>query len=91
MAVDAAELRMVDDHIAQGTRHVAQQKELIAWLKSRGHPTEAAEELLLQFRSTLRQHRKHREQMLTEPEPNPLLPSLGGRGAPPVRRLPQDG
>jgi hypothetical protein len=82
MAVDPAELRMVDAHIAQGTRHVARQKELVDWLRSRGHPTEVAEQLLAVFRSTLRQHRKHREQMLVERERDPLSP---GRGDPATR------
>jgi len=64
VAFTAAELRMVDDHIAQGERHVIRQKELIAWLRSRGHPTDVAEDLLVEFQSTLIQHRAHRERML---------------------------
>jgi len=54
---------MVDDHIAQGERHVTRQLEIIAWLKSRGHPTQQAEELLAEFQSTLLQHREHRDVM----------------------------
>jgi len=64
MAFTAADLRMADDHIAQGERHVTRQLELIAWLSSRGHPTEAARELLIAFQSTLGQHRAHRDLML---------------------------
>jgi len=64
MAFTAADLRMVDDHIAQGERHVTRQLELIAWLNSRGHPTEAARDLLAAFQSTLEQHRAHRDLML---------------------------
>lgn len=64
MAFSAADLRMVDDHIAQGERHVTRQIELIAWLTSRGHPTDMAEQLLEEFQSTLFQHRAHRELML---------------------------
>ena len=55
---------MVDDHIAQGERHVTRQEEIVAWLRSRGHPTDIAEELLAEFRSTLLQHRAHRDVML---------------------------
>jgi hypothetical protein len=64
MAFSAADIKMVDDHIAQGERHVTRQHEIIAWLKSRGHPTDAAENLLLEFEATLRQHRAHRDMML---------------------------
>jgi hypothetical protein len=64
MAFTAADLRMVDDHIAQGERHVSRQEEIVAFLKSRGHPTDVAEQLLLEFRSTLMQHRAHRDMML---------------------------
>ena len=72
--VDAAELRMVEHHIAQGERHVVRQEELVAWLKLRGHPTEMAEQLLEEFRSTLVQHLHHRDVMLHEAEPDPLSP-----------------
>ena len=64
MAFSAADLRMVDDHIAQGERHVTRQHEIIAWLTSRGHPTDMAEQLLAEFESTLLQHRAHRDLML---------------------------
>ena len=66
MAFSAADLKMVDDHIAQGERHVSRQEELVAWLQSRGHPTEAAEELLVAFRATLFQHKAHRDLMLLD-------------------------
>ena len=66
MAFSPADLKMVDDHIAQGERHVTRQEELIARLKSGGHSTEMAEQLLMEFRSTLVQHRAHRELMLFE-------------------------
>lgn len=64
MAYSLAEFRMVEDHVAQGERHVIRQEEIIAWLKSHGHSTEAAEELLASFRDTLSQHRAHRDKML---------------------------
>ena len=66
MAFSPADLQMVDDHITQGERHVTRQLEIIAYLKSRGHPTEMAEQLLVEFQSTLLQHRSHRDVMLRE-------------------------
>lgn len=64
MAYTAADLQMVDDHIAQGERHIVQQMELIARLRSRGLPTNLAEDLLEEFRATLSQHREHRAIMI---------------------------
>jgi hypothetical protein len=68
MAYSAADLKMVDDHIDQGERHVTRQEEIVAWLHGRGYPTEMAEQLLEDFRATLVQHRAHRELMLLERE-----------------------
>jgi hypothetical protein len=64
MAFSPADLRMVDDHIALAERHVTRQEELVAFLKSRGHPSEMAEELLIEFQATLEQHRAHRDVMI---------------------------
>lgn len=64
VAYSAADLQMVDDHIALAERHVTRQEEIVAWLRSRGHPTEIAEQLLAEFRSSLDQHRAHREVMV---------------------------
>lgn len=68
MAFSAADLRMVDDHIVQGERHVTRQQELVAWLGSRGYPTEMAEQLLAEFQATLLEHRAHRDRMLHDQE-----------------------
>ena len=68
MAFSAADLQMVDDHIAQGERHVTRQEEIVAWLKSHGHPSEMAEQLLAEFQSTLLQHRAHRDVMIRSNE-----------------------
>jgi hypothetical protein len=68
MAYSAADLRMVDEHIALAERHVTRQEELVSFLKSRGHPSGMAEELLEEFQSTLEQHRAHRELMRHEIE-----------------------
>jgi hypothetical protein len=64
MAYSAADLQMVDDHIAQGERHIQLQHALIERLKSHGLPTEQAEELLTEFEATLLQHREHRDLMV---------------------------
>ena len=91
MAIAAADLRMVDAHIVQGERHVTQQEELIAWLKSRGHPTEMAERLLTDFRSALVQHRAHRQTMLLETEQDPLRPCAVAPAPLPVAEPQQKG
>jgi hypothetical protein len=64
MAFTADELRMVDDHITEGERHVTRQRELVKWLSSRGYPTEIAEQLLAEFEATLLEHRAHRDRLL---------------------------
>lgn len=64
MAYTAADLQMVDDHIAQGEKHVIHQEELISRLRARGLPTDRAEDLLEEFRQTLHQHREHRTLMV---------------------------
>jgi hypothetical protein len=64
MAYTAADIRMVDDHIAQGERHIVRQEEIISRLKSHGLPTDTAEDLLEEFRATLCQHREHRALMI---------------------------
>ena len=64
MAYSAADLQMVDDHIAQGERHVTRQEELVLFLRERGHPTDMAEQLLVEFQATLAQHKCHRDLML---------------------------
>ena len=81
MPFSAADLQMVDDHIAQGERHVTRQEELLAFLRSKGHPTEMAEELLAEFEATLLQHRAHRDLMLLERSATPVRPNARGRVA----------
>lgn len=63
MAYTAAELRMVEDHIAQGERHIIGQEELISRLRARGLPTDEADALLGLFRETLQEHRDHRDRI----------------------------
>jgi hypothetical protein len=66
MPPESAELQMVEDHIAQGERHVTRQEDLLKWMKGRGLPTDEAEDLLEEFKATLLQHREHRARMLRE-------------------------
>ena len=63
MAFTKAEFDMVQDHIAQGERHVIRQEELISRLRARGLPTQEAETLLRIFRETLREHHEHRDRI----------------------------
>lgn len=64
MAYTAADLRMADDHIAQGEQHIVRQEQLISRMRSKGLPTNVAELLLDEFQHTLRQHRDHRVLMV---------------------------
>lgn len=70
VAYTAADLQMIDDHIAQGERHVIHQEELITRLRSHGLPTAAAEDLLADFRSLLQQHWAHRALVLKDLSPD---------------------
>ena len=66
MAYTAADLAMIDDHIAQGERHIIRQEELITRLRTGGFPTEEAEKLLANFTSMLHQHWEHRTLVLRD-------------------------
>ena len=68
MTFSAADLRMADRHIARAEQHVARQEELVSWLRSRGHSTRVAEQLLADFQATLQQHRAHRDVMIRSNE-----------------------
>jgi len=59
MTYSKADLEMAHDHVAQGERHVALQKQIITHLRELGGSTQLAEELLREFESTLRTHREH--------------------------------
>ena len=71
MAYTPDDLQMVDDHIAQGERHIIRQEEIISRLKSRGMPTEAAETLLAQFTALLHQHWAHRALIVKDLDERP--------------------
>jgi len=64
MTYSAADVRMVEEHIVQGERHVVRQQELIDRLRGLGLPTAEAERLLREFQETLQQHWDHRAAML---------------------------
>ena len=63
MAYTQSDLDMADRHVAQGERHIVEQRERIEKLADHGHPTEEAEHLLAMFEDLLRQHVAHREQI----------------------------
>jgi hypothetical protein len=54
-----SELEMVTRHVAEGERHVALQQQIVAHLGEIGASTAMAEDLLVEFRSTLGRHRAH--------------------------------
>lgn len=59
MAGAETELEMVERHIRAGERHVANQQEIVAFLRSHNYPSEQAEELLVNLTDLLRLHREH--------------------------------
>jgi len=59
MAGAETELEMVERHIQAGERHVANQREIVAFLQSHNYPSEQAEELLVNLTDLLRLHREH--------------------------------
>jgi hypothetical protein len=63
MTYTQADLDMADRHIAQGERHVVNQERIISELSAHDQSTELAEQLLEEFRETLRQHRLHRDRI----------------------------
>ena len=56
----AADLEMADRHIAEGELHIARQEELLTILRSKGLPTQEAEQLLRLFNETQSEHHTHR-------------------------------
>ena len=53
------ELEMVERHVREGERHVANQREILAFLRRHNHPTELAETLLANLEAMQSLHRKH--------------------------------
>ena len=65
-AVWDAHLAQAEQAIAQGERHIARQKELIAELEVDGHDGRAARELLAQFECMQALHIAHWERLRRE-------------------------
>jgi hypothetical protein len=63
MPANETELEMTQRHVADGERHIALQREIIARLQGLGGDTGIAEQLLEEFEATLRDHRAHRDRL----------------------------
>jgi hypothetical protein len=63
MPANETELEMTQRHVAAGERHVAHQREIVARLQTLGTDTGIAEQLLVEFEATLRDHRAHRDRL----------------------------
>lgn len=59
------ELEMVLRHVAQGERHVALQRRIVAHLREIGGDLRLAEQLLAEFEAALGEHRAHRDRLLS--------------------------
>lgn len=53
------ELEMAERHVREGEIHVARQNELVEQLRTDGHCTRQAEELLAEFEAILTEHKAH--------------------------------
>lgn len=62
---------MVKRHVRDGKRHLVLQTEIVARLKSGGHPTETAEQLLANLENLQRLHREHLARLIGEGRPKP--------------------
>lgn len=58
-----SELEMVLRHVAEGERHVALQRRIVAHLREIGGDLALAEQLLTEFEASLDQHRAHRDRL----------------------------
>jgi len=61
-----ADLDMANRHIAEAERHIVRQEEIITDLGAKSADTNLAEELLAEFRATLRMHREDRDLIARE-------------------------
>ncbi|TIT10886.1 MAG: hypothetical protein E5W74_15015 [Mesorhizobium sp.] len=59
MQGDETELEMVQRHIREGREHIARQYEIIEEFKTKGFPTEEAEQMLKTLLALQRQHEEH--------------------------------
>ncbi|TIQ36229.1 MAG: hypothetical protein E5X48_10565 [Mesorhizobium sp.] len=53
------ELQQVERHVREGRKHIARQYQIIAEFKSKGFPTDDAEEMLNTLVDLQRQHEEH--------------------------------
>jgi hypothetical protein len=60
----AEQIEMIRSHIAQGEKHVANQREIVRQLRNLGADTGLAEDLLEEFEVTLAEHRHHLTQVM---------------------------
>lgn len=74
-----ADLAMASRHIAQGEEHVARQERLVTTLRGKGHPIDAAVELLGNLNAALIEHRTHRDAILVA-----LADAAPEHGGPPL-------
>ena len=66
MAYSETDLVQADGHVLQGTRHVLRQRQLLRRLGDHGHDTSMAEDILMQFETTLAYQVAHRDQIRAE-------------------------
>jgi hypothetical protein len=50
---------MARRHVREGELHLANQRNLVTWLRQRGHPTDEAERLLFNLEDLQRLHQDH--------------------------------
>ena len=61
MSYTLTDLELADRQVAQGTRHVEQQRAIVRGLEARGHDSEEAKKLLVMFETTLQNHRRYQD------------------------------
>ena len=63
---------MVQRHVRRGRAHLDRQREIVAGLRARNHPTEKAEELFVSFEEIQAEHEAHLDRLTG------ARPRLGG-------------
>jgi len=66
MTYTPEDLIRAERHVAEGEQHVARQEEIITRLQLEGAYTAVAEQLLSEFRTTLKMHRRDRDRTAAE-------------------------
>jgi hypothetical protein len=65
------ELALADKHVAEGEKHLARQRQIIASLTQDGHPVDEAVELLQTLEVSQRLHVESRDRLLQELKSRP--------------------